>query len=71
MDVRKTMNLIRAYQKACSSQLNTWRIYKRLVVTKYSLQYLSKIYRAGQYLPPVDFSLTEEGKQINEYVSFL
>jgi hypothetical protein len=60
------MGLIRAYQKTCSSQLNTWRIYKRLVVTKYSLKYLSTIYRNGHYVPPVEYSLTEEGKQISE-----
>ncbi|CAO3629040.1 unnamed protein product [Mucor hiemalis] len=65
-DVQKTMGLIRAYQKTCSSQMNSWRIHKRLVVTKFSLQYLANIYRADQYLPPVDFALTEEGKLINE-----
>lgn len=63
------MALIRAYQKTCSSQMNSWRIHKRLAVTKYSLQYLANIYRADQYLPPVDFALTEEGKLINEFVS--
>jgi hypothetical protein len=64
------MNLIRAYQKACSSQLDTWKIYKRVVVTRYSIIYLSSIYKADQYQPPVDFSETEEGKQCSEYVYF-
>lgn len=62
------MSLIRAYQKACSSQLNTWKVYKRLAVTRYSLEYFSSLYKADQYLPPVDFSETEEGKQCSEYV---
>ncbi|KAG2206740.1 hypothetical protein INT47_003682 [Mucor saturninus] len=61
-----TMDLIRAYQKTCSSQLNNWRVYKRLVVTRNSLTFLSSIYRGGDYLPPVDYRLTEEGKQMSE-----
>ncbi|KAK4513383.1 uncharacterized protein ATC70_005381 [Mucor velutinosus] len=64
--IPQTMNLIRAYQKACASQLNTWRVYKRVVVTRYSLSYFSSLYRAHQYAPPVDFSETEEGKQCSE-----
>ncbi|CAO3656012.1 unnamed protein product [Mucor fragilis] len=64
--IPQTMNLIRAYQKACASQLNTWRVYKRVVVTRYSLSYFSSLYRANQYLPPVDFGETEEGKQCSE-----
>jgi hypothetical protein len=52
------MNLIRAYQKVGSSQQNNWRIYKRIVVTRYSLVYLSNLYRQGQYQPPVDYSQT-------------
>lgn len=63
LDVTKKMNLIRAYQKACSSQANNWRIYKRLVVTRESISYLSAIYRRKEYQSPVDFSQTEEGKQ--------
>ncbi|KAI9487485.1 MAG: hypothetical protein EXX96DRAFT_471390 [Benjaminiella poitrasii] len=61
--VSQTINLIRAYQKACSSQLSKWRIYKRVVVTRYSLKYLSTLYRQGLYQPPVDFAQTEDGKQ--------
>lgn len=64
--IPQTMNLVRAYQKACASQLNTWRVYKRVVVTSYSLKYFSSLYRAAQYVPPVDFSETEEGKQCSE-----
>ncbi|KAL9548882.1 hypothetical protein PS6_006365 [Mucor atramentarius] len=64
--IPQTMRLIRAYQKACSSQLNTWKVYKRLAVTRYSLEYFSSLYKADQYLPPVDFSETEEGKQCSE-----
>ncbi|KAI8643027.1 hypothetical protein BD408DRAFT_415460 [Parasitella parasitica] len=60
------MNLIRAYQKACSAQPNTWKIYKRIVVTRYSSRYLSSLYKADQYQPPVAFSETEEGKQCSE-----
>lgn len=60
------MDLIRAYQKTCSSQLNGWRVHKRLVVTRNSLSYLSGIYKSGDYLPPVDYRLTEEGKQLSE-----
>ncbi|KAI9273524.1 hypothetical protein EDC94DRAFT_511181 [Helicostylum pulchrum] len=52
------MNFIRAYQKTCSSQSNVWRIYKRLVVTRYSSKYLAEIYQAGDYLPP--FSMAKE-----------
>ena len=60
------MGLIRAYQKTTSSQTNAWRVYKRLVVTIQSLDYLSTIYREGNYQPPVGFTETEEGKHINE-----
>ncbi|KAI8340377.1 hypothetical protein EDC96DRAFT_449880 [Choanephora cucurbitarum] len=60
------MGLIRAYQKTTSSQTNAWRVYKRLVVTIQSLDYLSTIYREGNYQPPVGFAETEEGKHIND-----
>ncbi|KAI8076712.1 uncharacterized protein B0P05DRAFT_545559 [Gilbertella persicaria] len=65
-DVPKTMGLVRAYQKATSSQPAAWRVYKRLTITIHSLNYLSEKYRAEQYRPPIDFAQTEEGKQINE-----
>ncbi|KAI8971935.1 hypothetical protein BDF20DRAFT_709137 [Mycotypha africana] len=65
-NVPRTMNLIRAYQKICSSQTSVWRSTKRLAVTKYSANYLSEIYRAGYYQAPIDYSVTEEGKHINE-----
>ncbi|CEP11254.1 hypothetical protein [Parasitella parasitica] len=62
----QAMNRIRAYQKVCSAQPNSWRIHKRIVVTRYSSKHLSGLYKADQYQPPVDFSETEEGKQCSE-----
>ncbi|KAI7906808.1 uncharacterized protein BX663DRAFT_548947 [Cokeromyces recurvatus] len=63
MNTAQTMNLIRIYQKTCLSQPNTWRTYKRIVIVKYSLKYISTLYRQGQYQPPIEFTETEEGKQ--------
>ncbi|KAL9556166.1 hypothetical protein MBANPS3_001996 [Mucor bainieri] len=63
---QQTLHLVRAYQKACASQLTSWRVYKRVVVTRYALRYFSSLYKAHQYVPPVDFSETEEGKQCSE-----
>jgi hypothetical protein len=65
-DVPSTMNLIRAYQKVCSSQSNNWRIYKRIIVTRYSLIYLSNLYQQGQYQPPVDYSQTVDREEMSE-----
>ncbi|KAI8380198.1 hypothetical protein BD560DRAFT_7187 [Blakeslea trispora] len=60
------MGFIRAYQKTTSSQTNAWRIYKRLVITTQSTEYLSTIYRENRYQPPVGFAETEEGKRMDE-----
>ncbi|KAI8890508.1 TPR-like protein [Backusella circina FSU 941] len=64
VSVPDTMSLIRAYQKICSSQGAMWRREKRLLVTKSSQEYLSRIYRNNAYQPPVDFDLTEDGKSL-------
>ena len=44
---------MRQYQKQTATQPSNWRLQKRLIITRYSLRYLSKIYRSGDYEPPI------------------
>ncbi|KAI8341225.1 hypothetical protein BC941DRAFT_203015 [Chlamydoabsidia padenii] len=55
--------LLRAYQKITSSQPSHWRVYKRTVITKYSLDYLSSSYRRNQYSPP---PLTDDSVEMDQ-----
>ncbi|KAI8352851.1 hypothetical protein EDC96DRAFT_447489 [Choanephora cucurbitarum] len=44
---------MRQYQKQTATQPSNWRLQKRLIITRHSLSYLSKIYRSGDYEPPI------------------
>ncbi|KAI9490748.1 hypothetical protein BDB00DRAFT_533936 [Zychaea mexicana] len=51
-NVASTLEILRAYQRATAAQPTTWRLQKRLTVTRRSLKYLSETYRRGEYCPP-------------------
>ncbi|KAG0194864.1 hypothetical protein DFQ28_002939 [Apophysomyces sp. BC1034] len=54
LSVANTLDILRAYQKLTNSQVFSWRIHKRMVVTRHSLKYLSDMYRHGDYTLPSD-----------------
>lgn len=43
------LEILRAYQRITAAQNITWRLAKRLNVTRYSFAYLTDIYRQGKY----------------------
>ncbi|KAI9243729.1 hypothetical protein BDA99DRAFT_529892 [Phascolomyces articulosus] len=55
-DSKITVEFIRAYQKLTMTQPLTWKIYKRMVIAKFSAQYLSYLYTEDEYTPSVEFS---------------
>ncbi|CAO3594625.1 unnamed protein product [Absidia cylindrospora] len=55
--------LLRAYQKITSSQPSHWRTYKRAVITRFSLDYLSSSYRRNEYCPP---PLTDQSVEMDD-----
>ncbi|KAI9492654.1 hypothetical protein BDB00DRAFT_873233 [Zychaea mexicana] len=53
-DHKLTLDFVRAYQKVTMAQPFSWRIYKRMVIAKYSAQYISYLYSEDEYTPPTD-----------------
>ncbi|CAO3612181.1 unnamed protein product [Cunninghamella blakesleeana] len=57
---KSIFQLLRTYQKITSSQPTHWRIHKRAVVTKYSLNYLTLSYQENEYCPPIPNDISIE-----------
>ncbi|GAA5816925.1 hypothetical protein MFLAVUS_010460 [Mucor flavus] len=53
------LEFMRQYQKMTVIQPAIWRTQKRMVVTRYSLRFVSTLYRQGQYRVPVGTVLPE------------
>lgn len=55
------LEFMRQYQKVTTVQPTIWRIQKRMTITRHSLQYVSLIYRQGEYcLPAMNATTTPE-----------
>ncbi|KAF1801193.1 hypothetical protein FB192DRAFT_1384584 [Mucor lusitanicus] len=52
------LEFMRQYQKVTTAQPTVWRIQKRMTITRHSLQYVSLIYRQGNYCLPVMHATT-------------
>lgn len=60
---------MRQYQKTTTVQPTTWRIQKRMIITRYSLRYVSTIYRRGEYcLPAGTASDCEKDSQLERQI---
>lgn len=50
--ISSILEFMRQYQKTTTLQPTTWRIQKRMTITRHSLRYVSTIYRQGEYCLP-------------------
>lgn len=48
---------MRQYQKMTTVQPTSWRIQKRMIITRHSLQFVSTVYRKGEYTLPADTTI--------------
>ncbi|KAI8348866.1 hypothetical protein BD560DRAFT_237956 [Blakeslea trispora] len=62
VSTQSLLRFIRQYQKQTATQPNNWRLQKRLVITRHSLSYLSKVYRSGNYESPASQKQQQEGE---------
>ncbi|EPB92511.1 hypothetical protein HMPREF1544_00524 [Mucor circinelloides 1006PhL] len=63
------LEFMRQYQKITTVQPTVWRIQKRMTITRHSLQYVSLIYRQGNYcLPAMNVPTTTEDGEVDPHL---